>query len=114
MQLDAPWTAERIAIDRAHILRRMGRHADAAAAWAALAAGPGRTAIIAAIEQAKLHEHRLGDRRTALVVAQRGLAAIERRHRLGRPEPGLEADLLRRIARLRRAIGRTDRGVVAR
>jgi uncharacterized protein YprB with RNaseH-like and TPR domain len=113
-QFDAPWTAERIAIDRAHLLRRMGRHADAAAAWTALAAGPGRTAIIAAIEAAKLHEHRLRDRRTALAAAQRGLATIERRHRLGRPEPRLEADLLRRIARLRRGIGRSDRGAVAR
>ena len=109
-QLDAPWTAERIAIDRAHVLRRMGRHADAAAAWAVLASGPGRTAIIAAIEAAKLHEHRLGDRPTALATAQRGLVAIERRHRLGRPEPRLEADLLRRIARLRRGIRRLDRG----
>jgi hypothetical protein len=111
-QLDAPWTAERIAIDRAHILRRMGRHADAAAAWAALAAGPGRTAIIAAIEAAKLHEHRLGDRRTALATAQQGLVAIERRHRLGRPEPGLEADLIRRVTRLRRGIRRIERGPV--
>jgi hypothetical protein len=108
-QLDAPWTAERIAIDRAHILRRMGRHREAAAAWAALAAGPGRTAIIAAIESAKLHEHRLGDRPMALAAAQRGLAATERRQRLGRPEPGLEADLLRRIARLRRGLGRAER-----
>jgi hypothetical protein len=32
-----------IAVDRAHMLRRLGRHADAADAWAALAAGPGRT-----------------------------------------------------------------------
>jgi hypothetical protein len=111
-QVDAPWTAERIAIDRAHVLRRMGRHADAAAAWAALAAGPGRTAIIAAIEAAKLHEHRLGDRPTALATAQRGLVALERRHRLGRPEPGLEADLVRRVARLRRGIRRLDRGPV--
>ena len=113
-QLDAPWTAERIAIDRAHLLRRMGRHPEAAAAWAALAAGPGRTAIIAAIESAKLHEHRLGDRRTALMAAQRGLAFIERRHRLGRPEPTLEADLVRRIARLRRSLDRLGHRPVAR
>jgi hypothetical protein len=33
--LAAPWTTERIAVDRAHLLRRLGRHADAADAWAA-------------------------------------------------------------------------------
>ena len=103
---DAPWTAERIAIDRAHLLRRVGRHADAVAAWSVLAAGPGRTAIQAAVELAKLHEHRLRDRSAALDAAVRGLGAIERRRRLGRPEPALEADLVRRVARLRRRMGR--------
>jgi hypothetical protein len=103
---DAPWTSERIAVDRAHLLRRVGRHADAADAWSALAAGPGRTAILAAIELAKIQEHRLRDRAGALDAALRGLGAIERRRRLGRPEPGLEADLIRRVARLRRRVGR--------
>jgi hypothetical protein len=103
---DAPWTAERIAIDRAHLLRRLGRHADAADAWAALAAGPGRSAILATIELAKLHEHRLRNRPAALATALRGLGQIERRRRLGRPEPALEADLARRVARLRRDPGR--------
>jgi hypothetical protein len=101
---DAPWTSERIAIDRAHLLRRLGRHADAADAWSALVAGPGRTAIVAAIELSKLHEHRLRDRPRALTVALRAVDLVERRRRLGRPEPALEADLLRRIARLRTRI----------
>jgi hypothetical protein len=109
---DSPWTSERIAIDRAHLLRRIGRHADAAAAWTALAAGPSRTAIQAAIELAKLNEHRLRDHAAALDAALHGLGAIERRRRLGRPEPALEADLLRRVARLRRrTFYRTTRGV---
>jgi hypothetical protein len=111
---DAPWTAERIAIDRAHLLRRIGRHADAVAAWSALAAGPGRTAIQAAIELAKLQEHRLRDRPAALDAALRGLGAIERRRRLGRPEPALEADLVRRVARLRRRTERRPGGKVSR
>jgi uncharacterized protein YprB with RNaseH-like and TPR domain len=106
--VDAPWTSERIAIDRAHLLRRIGRHAEAAEAWAALAAGPGRTAIVAAIELAKLQEHRLRDRPAALAASLRGLGFVERRRRLGRPEPALEADLLRRVTRLeRRAVGRS-------
>jgi hypothetical protein len=111
--VDAPWTAERIAIDRAHLLRRVGRHADAAEAWSALAAGPGRTAIVATIELAKLHEHRLRDRPAALAAAQRGLGMVERRLRLGRPEPALEADLLRRLTRLRRRLGRVAARPVA-
>ena len=52
--VQAPWTAERIAVDRAHLLRRLGRHAEAAEAWSALAAGPGRVAVVALIELAKL------------------------------------------------------------
>lgn len=106
---DAPWTAERIAIDRAHVLRRLGRHADAAEAWSSLAAGPGRVAVFAATELAKLVEHRLGDPARALVATRRGLAQAERRRRLGHPEPRLEADLTRRATRLRRRLAAASR-----
>jgi hypothetical protein len=99
---DAPWTTERIAMDRAHLLRRLGRYADSAAAWEAIAAGTGRGAIMATIELAKLHEHRLGDRPAAMAAVLRGFSLVERRRRIGRPEPALEADLLRRHDRLRR------------
>jgi hypothetical protein len=102
--VEAPWTRELIAIDRAHLLRRLGRYPDAAEAWASLAAGPGRTAIVAAIELAKIREHRLRDRPGALVAALRGLGFVERRRRLGRPEPALEADLRRRVTRLERRL----------
>ncbi|MFL5778827.1 MAG: ribonuclease H-like domain-containing protein [Chloroflexota bacterium] len=100
------WTGERIAADRAHILRRLGRTNDAVAAWTSLAAGSGRLAVLAAIEISKLCEHRLADPGRALVAARRGLDAADRRRRLGRPEPDLEADLLRRAARLRRRLAR--------
>src|SRR6185503_6225819 len=80
--VQAPWTVERIAVDRAHLLRRLGRHAEAAEAWSALAAGPGRVAVVALIELAKLEEHRLGNRAGALASAQRGLGASERRRRM--------------------------------
>jgi len=105
-RLDAVWTDERIAIDRAHILRRLGRPAEAARIWEGLAAGPGRTAIQATIELAKIHEHRLRDRPTALAVALRGLDLLERRRRMGRYEPTLEADLRRRVSRLSRSPAR--------
>ena len=45
------------------------------------------SAIVAAVELAKLHEHRLHDREEAVRATARGLALIERRRRLGRPEP---------------------------
>ena len=101
-----PWDDVRIAVDRAHLLRRLDRVDDAVAAWTALAAGPGRTAVVARIEIAKLREHRLRDRVGALAAAVDGLAAADRRRRLGWPEPALEADLTRRVARLRRRAGR--------
>ena len=97
-----PWDPGRIAIDRAHLLRRLGRYEASADAWASLAAGPGRTAIVACIEIAKLREHRLADRGGAMSAACRGLALAERRRHLGMPDPGLEADLARRVVRLRR------------
>jgi hypothetical protein len=110
---DAPWTTERIAMDRAHLLRRLGRWADAADAWEAIAMGTGRNAIIATIELAKLREHRLADRSAALGAVLRGLALIERRRRIGRPEPALEADLVRRHDRLRRRDGLVARRSIA-
>jgi hypothetical protein len=97
-----PWSHERITVDRAHLLRRLGRHADAIEAWESLAAGTTRAAVIASIELAKLHEHRLRDRDAAIRAILRGLAIVERRRHLGRPEPALEADLLERLRRLRR------------
>jgi hypothetical protein len=99
-----PWDTERIAMERARLLRRLGRHAEAAEALESLAAGPGRMAIVAAIELARLRERRLKDLRGALGATTRGLTLAERRQRLGRPEPALEADLRRRAARLRRRI----------
>jgi RNase H-like protein len=103
----APWSEERLHLDRAHVLRRLGRIDDACDAWAALAASPGRLGLVAAIELAKLREHRLRDQVGALEAATRGLAAAERRRRLGRPEPALEANLEHRLARLRRRLAGT-------
>lgn len=110
---DAPWTTDRIAMDRAHLLRRLGRYADAATAWESLAAGTGRAAIVAAIELSKLREHRLGDRPAAMAAVLRGFSLVERRRRIGRPEPALEADLIRRHDRLRRRIRLAGRRSIA-
>jgi len=104
----ATWDVGRVAFDRAHLLRRLGRHAEAAEAWRAVAAGPGRTAVVAWIELAKLREHHLGDPAGALDAALRAAAAADRRRQLSMPEPALEADLRRRLVRLRRRL-ETDR-----
>jgi tetratricopeptide (TPR) repeat protein len=103
-----PWTEEGLLIERAHILRRLDRHAEAADTWAAIGAGPGRVAAMAWLEVAKLRERWLGDISGALDAAERGLAALERRRRIGWPEPRLEALAARRIARLRRRLARAE------
>ncbi len=109
-----PWDEERISVDRAHLLRRLGRVDDALAAWDALACGPGRTAVLAAIEAAKLREHRLGDPIAALASVERGLVLADRRRARGLPEPALEADLRHRWRRLRdRQVVRGSRTAVA-
>ena len=102
------WTPDRIAFERAHLLRRLKRWDEAVDAWTSLAAGPGRDAIVAAIELAKIREHRLRDPLGALHVAADALDMIERRRRRGRPEPRLEADLLARSRRLRRRLAARD------
>ena len=101
---DRPWDLTRIGVDRAHLLRRLGRTSEALEAWDALACGPGRTAILAAIEAAKLREHRLADPGGALRSVERGLALADRRRALGMPEPTLESDLRHRWRRLRRRV----------
>ena len=101
-----PWDEERIAVDRAHLLRRLGRVDEAIEAWDALACGPGRTAVVAAIEAAKLREHRSGDPAGAMAAVERGLHLADRRRARGMPEPALEADLRHRWRRLRDRLAR--------
>jgi hypothetical protein len=105
----APWTEERLLVERAHLLRRLGRVADASEAWKGLAAGSSRLAVVACVEQAKLLEHRLRDPLAALAAVERGRAICDRRRRLGRPETVLELDLGRRAHRLRRRLAAVRR-----
>ena len=100
-RLASPWSEERLLVERAHVLRRLGRIEDAAVTWANLAVGTTRLSAVAAVELAKLREHRLGDLSGALDAVRRGWTVVERRRRIGRPEAGIEADLLRRGRRLR-------------
>ncbi len=96
------WTDERIAAERARMLRRLGRPAEAAEAWQAAAAAGDALGAIAWIEIAKLREHQLGDPAGALVATRAAWRVLERSRLLGRPHPRLEADLARRATRLAR------------
>jgi tetratricopeptide (TPR) repeat protein len=97
---DAPWTETRMLVERAQLLRRLGRFRDAEAAWIALAASRGTVGTLAWVEVAKLREHRLGDLPGALDAATAALRLAERQAWLGRPLVLLEVALGRRLARL--------------
>jgi hypothetical protein len=100
LRLDSPWTEERIVIERARVLRRLGRYAEAAVAWEGLAAGIGPFAPLAWVEVAKLREHRLADVEGALVAVDRAASVVARRRALGRPDPRIERQLAHRRGRL--------------
>jgi hypothetical protein len=102
----ATWTDGRIAAERARTLRRLGRWAEASEAWQSAAGGGGALGAIAWIEVAKLREHRLSDPRGALVATRAAWRILERSRALGRPYPRVEADLVRRAARLSARVGR--------
>jgi hypothetical protein len=101
-----PWTAERMAAERARLLRRIGRYGEAEAAWLALTERGGSTAIQGWIEIAKLREHQLADPVGAL-SATRAAASLVRRQ-LGplRLLARLDRELTDRSARLRRQLDR--------
>jgi tetratricopeptide (TPR) repeat protein len=103
---DAPWTETRILAERARLLRRLARYAEAEAAWLALAANRGTIGALGWVEVAKLREHRLGDLAGALEAATAALRLVERQAWLARPLPGLEAALGRRLARLGARVAR--------
>ncbi|HET7473482.1 MAG TPA: ribonuclease H-like domain-containing protein [Candidatus Limnocylindrales bacterium] len=104
-RLDSPWTAERIGIERARLLRRLGRYDDAVTAWLDLTHGRGAIAIQAWIEVAKLREHRLGQPQGALDAALRATRLAEDRRRMGMGDPATELALRARLDRLRRRAG---------
>jgi hypothetical protein len=104
-RLDSPWTDERIRVERARLLRRLGRFDDAVAAWHGLAAGPGALAAHAWVEVAKLREHRLGDPNGALAAVRRAADLADRRRRVGFVDPAFDRALAVRRLRLVRRVG---------
>jgi uncharacterized protein len=91
-------------VDRARLLRRLGRHDEALAAWRDLALGGGGWAGVGWIEVAKILEHRRRDPAGALEACDRASRVAERARFIGSRLPGLEADLARRRRRLSRKV----------
>lgn len=103
-RVDSPWTEDRILVERARLLRRLGRFAEAVAVWEAIGAGAGPLSAGAWIEVAKLREHRLRDLPGAFAAAERARAVVERRRRIGRFDPALDRALAGRLVRLGRRL----------
>jgi hypothetical protein len=101
---------EVLLVDRARLLRRLGRHDDALAAWRDLALGGGQWSGVAWVEVAKVLEHRRSDPAGALEACGRADRIAERARFLGARLPLLEADLARRRRRLVRRIARQADG----
>jgi uncharacterized protein len=97
---------EALLVQRARVLRRLGRHDEALATWRDLGLGGGPWAGVAWIEVAKILEHRRRDPIGALEACGRADRIAERARFLGRRLPVLEADLGRRRRRLTRRIAR--------
>jgi RNase_H superfamily len=103
-RVDSPWTEDRILVERARLLRRLGRFAEAALVWESIGAGAGPLSAHAWIEVAKLREHRLRDVPGAFAAAERARAVIVRRRQIGRFDPALDDALAGRLARLGRRL----------
>lgn len=109
-RLDATWTPLRLVMDRARLLRRLGRHAEAEDAWLDVTDAGGILGALAWVEIAKLREHRRRDLEAALAATLASLRLVERRRLLGRPDARLERELGRRASRLRTRISRRAAG----
>ncbi|MGI8704057.1 MAG: ribonuclease H-like domain-containing protein [Candidatus Limnocylindrales bacterium] len=99
---------DRLCSDRARVLARMGRRAEAAASWTALAEDGGSLAALSWIELAKHREHVERDLPGALEAARRAARMAERARLTGRPRLEVERDLRSRLPRLRGRLGRSS------
>jgi hypothetical protein len=93
-----------IIVERARLLRRLGRHREALEAWQDVARSGGPDAALAWIEVAKCLEHRERDPAGALGACAAADQLARRSRFLGRPLRGIEADLGRRRIRLNRRV----------
>jgi hypothetical protein len=91
-------------VERARLLRRLGRHYEALEAWRDVAHAGGPDAATAWIEVAKCLEHRERDPVGAMGACVAAGRLAQRSRFLGRPLRAVEADLGRRRVRLGRRI----------
>jgi len=108
-RLDAPWTDVRLSVERARLLRRLGRYREAEETWLRVADRGGTLAILAWIEVAKLREHRFADHEAALAAARMAQRLAERQRWLGGWLVRVDGELARRAARLVRRIATAQR-----
>ena len=91
-----------LSAERARLLARLGRRADAHAAWLEIAARGGPGAALAWLHVARHREHVECDVAGALAACREAAAVAERARLWDRPMLAVEADLERRLVRLRR------------
>jgi len=107
--LALPWQQRELQLqlgrERARALGRLGRREEARSAWEAVALEGGPAAPHAWIQVAKWLEHGARDIPGATRAARRADTLAARLRFVGQPQPGIERDLARRLARLaRRAV----------
>jgi uncharacterized protein YprB with RNaseH-like and TPR domain len=100
--IDGASIRRRLSAERARLLRRMGRRGEAHAAWLEIAMRGGPGAALAWLHVARHREHRERDVAGALAACQEAAVVAERARLWDRPMLAIEADLMRRMARLRR------------
>jgi hypothetical protein len=100
--LDGAQIHRHLSAERARLLARLGRSSDAYAAWLEIAMRGGPGAALAWLHVARHREHRERDVHGALDACKEAAAVCERARLWDRPMLAIEADLERRMARLRR------------
>ncbi|MBX3029365.1 MAG: ribonuclease H-like domain-containing protein [Chloroflexi bacterium] len=112
-RLSLPWQERELqatlGMERARALARLGQRAEARSAWEAVALEGGHHAPRAWIQVAKSLEHADRDPQAAQRAARRAATIAARLRFLGEPQPTVERDLSRRLARLARRLGEAGR-----
>ena len=100
--IDGASIRRQLSAERPRLLARLGRTAEAHAAWLEIALRGGPGAALAWLHVARHREHREHDVAGALAACREAAVVAERARLWERPMLAIEADLARRMARLRR------------
>ena len=92
----------RLSAERARLLARLGRRHEAHLVWTEIAKRGGPGAGVAWLYVARYREHVARDIGGALQACHEAMTIVERARAWGEPLPAVEADLARRLPRLRR------------